>query len=134
MKFIRKPDQDIFETKKKLNQILKFSESHPGQGLWTAWLNREFIGWIILFHLEHNEEYPVEVGYRLHTKFWGNGFATEMTKTILKHAKEIGLKTVSGITIEENIGSMNVLDKCGLKYIEDRLYYETPVRYYEIEL
>ena len=52
----------------------------------------------------------------------------------VKYGKDLGLKSVSGITIEENINSIHVLEKSGLKYIEDRLYYELPVRYYEVEL
>jgi RimJ/RimL family protein N-acetyltransferase len=134
MKFIRPPEQDIFETKKKISTILKYSQEHPNFGLWTAWLEDHFIGWVILLHIEHNPEYPIEVGYRLHTKYWGQGYATEMAQALVDYAKEIHLDSVCGITIEENVGSMKVLEKCGLKYIEDRLYYEVPVRYYEIKL
>lgn len=134
MKYIRPSEEDIFQTKKKIKTILDYTKSNPKFGLWTAYLGDEFIGWIILLHIEHNQDYPIEVGYRLHTKHWGQGFATEMTKSILKYAKEINLKSVCAITTEENIGSQKVLKKAGLKYIEDRLYYETPVQFYELEL
>lgn len=136
MKYIRAPDTDIFETKKKISTILKYTNDHPEYGLWCAYTKdtNQFIGWVILLHIEHNQSYPIEVGYRLHQKNWGAGFATEMSVAMVQYAKDIGLKTICSITTEENIASRKVLEKAGLTYREDRLYYETPVKYYEIEL
>lgn len=136
MKYIRKPDQDIFETKKNITKILNYTANHSTLGQWTVYLKDtdEFIGQVILFHLEHNELYPIEVGYRLLQKYWGEGFATEMSKAMIQYAKEVGLSSVCGITTEENIASQKVLEKAGLAYLEDRLYYETQVKYYEMKL
>lgn len=136
MKYIRPPEVDIFETKKKISTILKYTQEHQQFGLWCAFSKEtnEFLGWVILLHIEHNETYPIELGYRLHQKYWGKGFATEMAQAMVQYAKEIKLDSICGITIEENIGSKKVLEKAGLVYLEDRLYYETPVKYYEIKL
>lgn len=136
MKFIRKPDQDIFQTKKRIHEILDYTKENPGLGLWNAFLKEtgDFLGWVVLVHIEHSQKNPVEVGYRLHQKFWGKGYASEMAQKILEHAADLGLKKVCGITIDENIGSQKVLEKVGLTYKEDRIYYELQVRYYEIEL
>jgi ribosomal-protein-alanine N-acetyltransferase len=136
MKYIRKPDTDIFQAKKKIKSLLDYTSQNPSFGLWMAYAKdtKEHLGFVLLLHIENNPEYPIEVGYRLHTKFWNQGYATEMSKALIKYGKDLGLKSVSGITIEENINSIHVLEKSGLKYIEDRLYYELPVRYYEVEL
>lgn len=133
MKFIRKPDQDIFETKKRINSLLKYTQSNANFGLWTVWSNdkNEFLGWAILQHIELNADYPIEVGYRLHKKFWNNGLATQMTLELLAYAKELGLENISAITLEENEASKKVLEKTGFKYLEDRLYYQTQALYYE---
>jgi ribosomal-protein-alanine N-acetyltransferase len=136
MKYIRKPDTDIFQSKKKIKSLLDYSSLNPNFGLWMAFSKdtKQNLGFVLLLHIENNSKYPIEVGYRLHTKYWKQGYATEMSKAMLRYAKDIGLNSVSGITIEENTNSINVLEKIGLKYIEDRLYYEVPVRYYEAEL
>lgn len=136
MKYIRAPEQDIFETKKKVSTILKYTQENPHYGLWCAYTKDtdKFIGWVILLHIEHNESYPIEVGYRLHQKYWRQGFATDMTLAMIQYAKEIGLGSLCAITTEENIGSQKVLEKTGFSYLEERLYYETQVKYYEIKL
>lgn len=136
MKFIRPPEKDIFETKKKIKSILKYTDSNKDLGLWTTWdkENNYFLGWVVLLHIEHNTDYPIEVSYRLHQKYWGKGYATEMINGMLNYAKDIGLERVCGITIEENKASQKVLEKAGLKYLEDRLYYETQVMYFEATL
>jgi RimJ/RimL family protein N-acetyltransferase len=39
----------------------------------------QFIGQAGLLYLEYNDQQPdIEVGYRLHKRFWGNGYATEI--------------------------------------------------------
>jgi RimJ/RimL family protein N-acetyltransferase len=136
MKFIRKPDTDIFQAKKKIKSLLDYSKNNPNFGLWMATTKdtKEHLGFVLLLHIETNSDYPIEVGYRLHTKFWNKGYATEMASAMINYGKDIGLKTVSGITVEENINSIKVLESSGLEYIEDRLYYEVPVRYYEVQL
>lgn len=136
MKFIRKPDTDIFESKKKIKELLDYSRNNPNFGLWMAYdkESKEHLGFVILLHVETNPDYPIEVGYRLHSKFWNKGYATEMAKAIISYGKDIGLKIICAITIEQNTRSINVLEKCGLKYIEDRLYYEVQVKYYEVKL
>ena len=41
----------------------------------------EFIGQAGIFHIGHYDLQPeIEIGYRLHVKHWGKGFATEITK------------------------------------------------------
>ena len=136
MRFIRKPDQDIFQTKKKISEILKYSKNHPDLGLWNAFTKDtdEFVGWGVLVHIEHNCHYPIEVGYRLHHKYWGQGLATEISTTLLNYAKDKGLAKISGLTSQDNLASQRVLEKIGMKFLEDRLYYETQAKYYEIEL
>jgi [ribosomal protein S5]-alanine N-acetyltransferase len=136
MEFIRKPDQDIFATKKTIHKILSYRKANPSFGLWCAFEKESshFVGWVILKHIEDNVSYPVEVGYRLHYAYWGKGYATEMGKAIIQYAKVLKLPELSAITSHENIKSQNVLNKLGMTYLEDRLYYEVPVKYYEMKL
>ncbi len=136
MKYIRKPDSDIFQTKKRIKEVMQYSFENPDLGLWCAFLkeSKEFVGWGVLVHIEHKQTNPVEVGFRLHQKFWKKGFGFEIGSALINHAKDLGQKTIVGITREDNIGSQKTLEKCGLQYIEDRIYYEQQVKYYEIKL
>lgn len=136
MKYIRPVDQDIFQTKKRIKEILTYSKENPGLGLWNAFNKEtdEYIGWGILLHIEHKIENPIEVGFRLHTKFWKQGFGHEIGSALVEYGKNINLDKIVGITRDDNIGSQKTLEKCGLTYIEDRIFYEQQVRYYEVKL
>jgi len=133
MKFIRKVDTDIFQAKKKIKELMSYSQSNPDFGMWMLRLKAtdEFIGFVILIHIDLNTSYPIEVGYRLHTKFWKQGYATEAASRIKEYAENELKVKVCAITIQENLGSQNVLKKIGLSYKEDRIYYETEVMYFE---
>lgn len=133
MKFIRKVDTDIFQAKKKVKELLEYSLKFPDYGMWMIrdLKTEEFIGFVILINIDLNPNYPVEIGYRLHKKFWNKGFATEAASEIKKYAEEELKINICAITIQENLGSQNVLNKLGLKYKEDRIYYETEVMYFE---
>jgi len=60
-------------------------------------------------------EHP-DVGYAFLERFWGQGFATEASATVLAYARrELGLRTVVAITTPKNLGSIAVLKKIGMK-------------------
>lgn len=61
----------------------------------------------------------IDFGYRLASRFWGKGYATESGKASLHYGIEkLGLKNIYGMTDIKNTASMHVLEKIGLKYIE----------------
>lgn len=67
-------------------------------------------------------------------KFWGKGYATEITFSLLEHAfKNLKLNEVYGVTQSGNYASQNVLKKAGLKYIETTKYYNADLKVYKIE-
>jgi RimJ/RimL family protein N-acetyltransferase len=136
MKFIREPDSDIFQTKKRIKEIINYSAQNNGLGLWSAFEkeSKSFIGWGVLVHIDHNLENPVEVGFRIHQKYWRKGFGSEIGIALLNHAKSIQLKSVCGITRADNVGSQKTLEKCGLEFLENRNYYNQQVLYYEKRL
>lgn len=132
---IKSPDKDIEQTRQRVNEILQYMKNHPHHGLYLAFLEDEFIGWGVLTHIEAKEEHPIEVGYRLHKKFWGKGYATEIATFLKGIAKEkLGLKTLCGITAEDNLASINVLKKIGMQWQQIRKYYGLYVEYFEVEL
>jgi ribosomal-protein-alanine N-acetyltransferase len=56
-----------------------------------------------------------EVLYGIDNEYWGKGYATEITKALLKYGfNELGLSKIVGFAEKENIASLRVLEKAGL--------------------
>jgi len=81
MRFIGgKMPESIEDSIATLKRQFIYYEKHPGLGVFACELNEtnDFIGWGALKYLDKSEK--IEVGYRLKKKFWGYGYATEITK------------------------------------------------------
>ena len=134
MKYIHPPETDINVIKKEINKIINYYSDNPGLGVWAGYEKQsdEFIGFFELAHLDTTDE--IEVGYRLFKEFWGQGYATEMTKVLIDYGfNKMGLEQIAGITHPENISSQNVLLKSGLTYIKDAVFYGFLDKYYTID-
>ena len=58
----------------------------------------------------------VEIGWRLSSKFWGNGYATEAAKAVLDYGfKECALKEILAWTVPANLRSIRVMEKIGME-------------------
>lgn len=63
----------------------------------------------------------VDIGFALLPKFERQGYAYEAAQATMDFAKStLGLTTILGITIAENLGSRRLLEKIGLRYIETK--------------
>ncbi|HEY7787470.1 MAG TPA: GNAT family N-acetyltransferase [Casimicrobiaceae bacterium] len=105
---------------------------YPGLGTWRATRrdNGDFIGWFALKYIPGTAE--VEVGYRLRHGAWGNGYATEGARNLVRYGfDELGLYRIVGVTHPENAASQQVLLKSGLDDIGWGHYYGRPVRLFE---
>ena len=74
------------------------------------------------------EEETGELGYKLGSRWWNRGYATEAVKAVLDFMfHEVQIKRISAYLAVENKASEMVLRKAGLM-LEDRReqYYETP--------
>lgn len=64
-----------------------------------------------------DEEPLVELGYRLHTAFWGQGFATEAGSALLRYAFDVlQLNQVISIIEPENKKSLHVALRLGMSF------------------
>jgi RimJ/RimL family protein N-acetyltransferase len=62
----------------------------------------------------------VEVGWRLATRFWGNGYATEAAKALLDHAFVVkSLDAVVSFAVEANRRSTGVMQRLGLHRVKE---------------
>ncbi len=80
----------------------------------------EVAGRCVIRHLDVDGIDEVELGYGFHTKYWGQGLATEIATELLRLGRhELGLPTLVAITTAANLGSQRVLIKIGLVYERD---------------
>ena len=78
----------------------------------------KFIGWCGLKYSHERNEY--DIGFRFFKNSWNKGFATETAKKCLEYGfDEIKLDRIVGRAMKENIGSIKVLEKIGMKFIEN---------------
>lgn len=88
-----------------------------GLGYWSVFAKsapNTFIGWVLLIP-EDGVGPDVEIGWRLHPDYWGNGFASEAALALVPHAFEtLNLpRIVAGID-QRNHGSIGVARKIGM--------------------
>ena len=97
------------------NRILRYYHEHPGLGVWATVdkTSGAVIGFHLLNHIQGTEH--IQVGYRLHPEHWGRGYATEMTRALLRYGfMQRSLGTLTAITHLDNTASQQVLLKSGL--------------------
>lgn len=130
VRYIR-PPQSPDEVKETMVRVRKGQETHPDHGLYALYEKQsgEFVGWFLLKNLDQTQE--TEIGYRLHQKFWGKGYATEMGLVFRDYLiSQLGYSSLVAVTHLENEGSKNVLKKLGFKYEGVRFFYEQDVTYF----
>jgi [ribosomal protein S5]-alanine N-acetyltransferase len=92
-------------------------------GLWGIFSkgNGDFMGSCLLRPF-YDEAEVLELGYSLEKKYWGDGFATEMATAMVAHGLyDQSISEVVAVTELENVGSQRVLEKAGLKRVDNLL-------------
>ena len=120
--------QDIAATQALVNHINQHYEKF-GYALYAVETKdtHEFIGFVGLNHppFEIPNFQPtslpiVEIGWRLSSKHWGKGYATEAAKAVLHYAfTELNLIEIISFTVAANIKSRRVMEKIGLHHSEN---------------
>lgn len=78
----------------------------------------EFIGFAGLKYLADMDE--VDIGYRFVSKAWGKGYATESAKPFIPYGfEDLKLDRILGLVLPDNKGSIRVLEKIGMKFVEE---------------
>ncbi len=94
-----------------------FSEN--GFGFFAVELkeNHEFIGFVGIAKVGFEAHFTpaIEIGWRLASKHFGNGYATEAAREVLRFAfQDLGLKEIVAFTVPDNLPSQNVMKKIGM--------------------
>lgn len=126
------PVRDIEHARQILEQVILPQYALYNHGRWAVHVKSdfEFIGWCGLkARTERNE---IDLGYRFMKSAWGKGFATEAAFACLKYGFEkLNLPRIVGRAMPQNIASLKVLEKCGMKYIGQEVVDDHPAITYE---
>ena len=75
----------------------------------------ELIGTCDYHHIAP-EDHRAEIGYILRRKFWGQGYATEVTQGLIRFGFDVmGLHRLEAICNVRNVASARVLEKAGMQ-------------------
>jgi [ribosomal protein S5]-alanine N-acetyltransferase len=103
--------------------LLKLEQIRLGKGYhWAVWLktNGAFIGAVNLNPIGNSER--LQIGCQLKRDYWGQGFASELTRAVMDFAVgEAGLREIYGVFEKDNIVSRRLLAKLGFSLVEETL-------------
>ena len=109
------------QAQKWLDRNLKHQKEH-GYSLFAAVhkVDCAVIGNCGLTHYEIDGKHELEIGYDLHSSYWGRGLATEAATAVRNYAFNI-LKQprLIGLARQTNAASMRVLEKIGMHREKD---------------
>ena len=130
-------NQPISKLQEAKDIITNIKEQYDrfGMGRWAIATKdtNEFIGWTGFKREEklRPDRVYVDLGYRLREKFWGQGIATETAQACLTYGfNELNLEEIYGCADIYHLASNKILQKIGLKYIEDFEFDGTPLHWY----
>jgi [ribosomal protein S5]-alanine N-acetyltransferase len=96
-----------------------------------AAVDNRLVGWNGLEYLPDTGE--TEVGYLLSRSARGKGYATQAARAAVSFGfRTVGLESIIGLVHPDNIPSIRVLEKSGLRFIDNKVYFGMEMRRYRI--
>lgn len=93
-----------------------------GRWIWDG----EFCGWITLRYMTNGEVLPPRIlgniGYSVVAWKQNRGYATQALLLMMDEARSLGLSLLRGVCVPTNIASIRVLEKCGARHCETRVF------------
>ncbi|SHE39764.1 phosphinothricin acetyltransferase [Caldanaerobius fijiensis DSM 17918] len=94
--------------------FLSHGDDYP---IFVAELNGNIVGWasISRFRDRYAYRYTVEDSIYIKKDYRGMGIGTELLKTLINAAKELGYHTIVGVISSQNVESINLHKKLGFE-------------------
>ena len=107
-----------------VDDAAKYIENGPGKmyreqgvGLYLVELASDKTAIGICGLIKRDSLPDIDIGFAFMSQYWGSGYAYEAAKATLEYAQEkLNLKRVIAITHPDNINSIKLLEKIGLKF------------------
>ncbi|NLS09766.1 GNAT family N-acetyltransferase [Nesterenkonia sp. MY13] len=119
------------------------SQFGPSAGVWLIEEQNTdddaAVGFALLKPIPFSEgiegEQDVEIGWHLHPRAWGKGYASEAAQALVDHARAQGLKQLVAVTHADNAASQAVAARLGMTHQDstDR-YYNTTCELFTLDL
>ncbi|NIM00138.1 MAG: GNAT family N-acetyltransferase, partial [Acidobacteria bacterium] len=125
---------DREQTRRKLDRVLDEMNRRNWDSFVVEQLEDDrFAGLCGLAAQEVDGADEIELGYRLMPEFWGRGLATEAARACRDYAlRTLGLPRIISIIEPDNVGSIRVAEKAGLRYERDTRKWDRVVRIYAL--
>lgn len=128
MKYLTRGKVSSMETIKEvfIPRMQAYRNEQKGWGLWqvNTISDNAFIGWVLIrpmgFFDDEMDCSDIEIGWRFKRNSWGNGYASEAANAVATQiAKQYQVKTLSATALSDNIGSINVMQKLGMSFVNE---------------
>ena len=135
VKYVHEPvlDNEVQAKEILINNILPQYKLNRGRWAIHTKTNYDFIGWCGLKYIKETD--ITDLGYRLIKTAWGKGYATEAAQyTLIYGLRDLKIETITGMAHIENIASLKVLEKIGMKFNRHETVEGQPVKVYTLSL
>jgi ribosomal-protein-alanine N-acetyltransferase len=126
--------KDLDAARDVLETIILPQYTKYALGRWAVELKEsgEAIGWCGIKFLADSGEY--DLGYRYFRKHWRKGYGFEAAAASLEFGHSIkGLKKIVACAAVDNLGSIRVLEKIGMKFQAPGFDHDEPISIYASE-
>lgn len=105
-----------------------------GFGKWAVMFkDNKLIGYCGIAVEQIDKVDELEIGYRLDLEFWGRGLATEAASTTIQYGfEQLKFPYSLGIVERENLASVRVLEKLGMKYKRETVFHGVKMDVYQV--
>lgn len=127
MQFLSRGKVSSMKTIKEvfIPRMQAYRNVEQGWGLWQVNITESdtFIGWVLIRPMDFFTESPnfsdIEIGWRFKYSSWGKGYASEAATALVNViAAQPDVKAISATALKENLGSIRVMQKLGMKFIK----------------
>lgn len=110
--------KDVEECRNFLRSYDQYERFSVGRLLVINKETQEILGWCGLKYHPDTQHY--DIGYRFFKKHWGKGYATESATAAIRYGFDsLGIERITGYADKENLASIHIFDKLGMKYCKD---------------
>lgn len=131
------PKDEVYESVKQAQNFLeKYLTKMQGMPFARQAVIRKRDGaWLGWCGLKALDDGTVDLGFRFHREYWGNGYASESGKAWLDYGfGATGLKRIIGNTAAGNIGSQRTLEKLGFRRCPEEDFTEDGFDWWKYEI